>query len=76
MKKSVLQPGYIVEFRYDDERVKGTVISAGQRRVHIQSGHTGVYVHPNDVIRVVRIPDKNEIPLLGERLRFSGGIDQ
>lgn len=74
MNYNQLETGHIVEFRKDGQRAEGTVRSVGPSRVHIQSGDTGVYVDPNDVIRVVRIPADNEIPLLGERFRLGGGL--
>ena len=69
-----LKPGLIVRFWYDGEKVDGTVRSVGSKRVHIQSGDRGVYVSPDDVIGVVRVPAENELPLLGERFRLLGGV--
>ncbi|RCU47909.1 hypothetical protein DU504_11765 [Haloplanus salinus] len=69
-----LKPGLIVRFCYDGEKVDGTVRSVGPKRVHIQSGDRGVYVSPDDVIGVVRVPAENELPLLGERFRLLGGV--
>jgi hypothetical protein len=70
-----LRPGLIVRFWYDGEKADGTVRSVGPKRVHIQSGDRGVYVSPDDVIGVVRVPADNELPLLGERFRLFGGIE-
>lgn len=70
-----LSSGLIVRFHYDGEEADGTVRSVGPKRVHIQSGDRGVYVSPDDVIGVVRVPADNELPLLGERFRLFGGVE-
>jgi len=74
-KRVELKPGLLVRFSYDGEEAEGTVRSVGPKRVHIQSGDRGVYVSPDDIIGVVRIPADNELPLLGERFRLFGGIE-
>lgn len=71
-----LQHGTRIRFEYWGDTYEGTVISAGAKRVHVQSSNEGVYIEPDDVVRVLKEPDENRIPLLEERLRFSGGIGQ
>lgn len=71
-----LRPGLIVRFEKGGKEAEGTVRSVGPSRVHIKSGDRGVYVSPDEIRGVVRVPAENEIPLLGERLRLHGGIDQ
>lgn len=68
-----LERGNVVRFNYEGDTYEGTVLSAGKHRVHIQSGNRGVYRAYSEIIRV--LPVKNEIPRLGERLRFRGGLE-
>lgn len=73
-EKIELRTGLIVRFNKDGETAEGTVRGVGPKRVHIQSGDRGVYVDPDDILGVVRVPKDNEIPLLGERFRLGGGL--
>ncbi|SEG35087.1 hypothetical protein SAMN04488133_1978 [Halobellus limi] len=73
-KKIELRPGLLVRFEYDSNVADGTIRSVGSKRIHIQSGDKGVYVSPDDILGVVREPKENELPLLGERFRLSGGV--
>jgi hypothetical protein len=76
MTQKEIEPGHIVAFQHEDGEAQGTVRSVGPKRVHIQSGQRGVYVDPDDVLRIVRTPKDNELPLFGENFRFSDGIEQ
>ncbi|MFC7165908.1 hypothetical protein [Halospeciosus flavus] len=70
-----MNPGDRVYFKYGAQKAWGTVRSAGEKRVHVQSGSEGVYIDPDDVLKVEPEPE-NRLNLLGERLRFSGGLGQ
>jgi hypothetical protein len=65
----------LIEFEYDGQVAQGTVRGVGPKRIHVQSGDRGVYISPDDVYCIVRVPAEGELPLLGERFRLAYGLD-
>lgn len=70
-----IESGRRATFNYHGKKAEGYILAAGPTRVHIQSGNRGVYVSPDDVLSTRPVPE-DEIPMLGERLRLFGGVDQ
>lgn len=66
-----------VVFHYDPEgrRRAGLVRRVSPNVITIRSGDTEVEVRPADVIEK-EPAGNNELPLLGERFRLSGGVGQ
>ena len=75
MSEIEIEAGVSVQFRYHGEVAWGTVLAAGPKRVHIESGRKRVYVAPADVLKH-RKKRPGTIPFLGENLRLSGGLGQ
>ena len=64
-------------FYYEPEERErsGLVRRVSPNVITIRSGDAEIEVHPSDV-KETAPPRENELPLLGERFRLSGGVGQ